>query len=109
LAKVIIDIINQDIKEINVGGPDLFTQNELAKLALKAHGKPIKIIHVPDWIRKLVLWTVRTFTNQKTYGPIEFFLTIMAMDMQAPQYGKYKLENYFSDQVNKNFAYTRYS
>jgi len=104
LAKVIIDIINQDIKEINVGGPDMLSQNDIAELALKAHGKPIKIIHLPDWIRKLVLWTVRTFTNQKTYGPIEFFLTIMAMDMQAPQYGKHKLENYFNEQVNKNFA-----
>lgn len=37
LAKVIVDTINQDIKEINAGGPDMFTQNELAALALKAH------------------------------------------------------------------------
>jgi len=48
LAKVVVDSINQDKQEINVGGPDMFSQNDIAELALKAHGKPIKIIHLPD-------------------------------------------------------------
>lgn len=99
LAKVVVDLIHQDIKEINVGGPDMLSQNEIAELALKAYGKPIKIIHLPDWIRRFILWLVRTFTNQKTYGPIEFFLTTMVMDMQAPQYGTEKLEDFFNKEV----------
>ena len=104
LAKVVVDTINQDAKEINIGGPDMLSQNDIAELALKAYSKPIKIIHLPDWIRKFTLWTVRTFTSSKTYGPIEFFMTTMVMDMQAPQCGKLKLEDFFNEQTNKNLA-----
>jgi len=99
LAKVVVDSIHQDKQEINVGGPDMFSQNEIAELALKAYGKPPKIVHLPDWIRRFVLWLFRTFTNQKTYGPIEFFMTTMVMDMQAPQYGDEKLEDFFNQEV----------
>lgn len=102
LAKAVVDEINQDEKELNIGGPDMLSQNEIAELALKAYTKPIKIVHLPDWMRKFVLWIVRTFTSSKTYGPIEFFMTTMVMDMQAPKYGKHKLENYFNEQVIGN-------
>ena len=102
LAKVVVDTINQDAKEINIGGPDMLSQNDIAELALKAYSKPIKIIHLPDWMRKFTLWTVRTFTSSKTYGPIEFFMTTMVMDMQAPQYGKLKLGDFFNEQINKS-------
>lgn len=99
LAKVVVDAISQDKKEINIGGPNMLSQNEIAELALKAYAKPIKIIHLPDWIRKFSLWAVRTFTSSKIYGPIEFFMTTMVMDMQAPQFGDYKLENFFNEEI----------
>ena len=95
LAKVVVDAISQSPKEINIGGPDLLTQNEISELALKAYAKPIRIIHLPNLMRKGLLWLVRTFTDSKTYGPIEFFLTTMAMDMNAPQYGEIRLETFF--------------
>ncbi len=97
LAKVVVDAMSRGPKEINIGGPDLLTQNEIAELALKAYAKPIRIIHLPNWMRKGLLWLIRTFTSSKTYGPIEFFLTTMAMDMSAPQYGEIKLETFFNE------------
>ena len=101
LAELVVDTINLDKKEINIGGPDMLSQNDIAELALKAYEKPINIIHLPDWIRKLVLWSVRTFTSSKTYGSIEFFMTTMVMDMQSPQFGKEKLEEFFKDEIRK--------
>ena len=101
LANEVVNAIRKDKKEINIGGPDLLSQNEIAELALKAYKKPTKIIYLPDWIRKLVLWSVRAFTNLKTYGPIEFFMTTMVMDMEAPQFGNYKLEDFFNDEATK--------
>ncbi len=101
LAEVVVDSINQNKQEINVGGPDMLSQNEIAELALKAYQKPIKIVHFSDWIRRFVIWFFRSFTNQKTYGPIEFFMTVMVMDMQAPKYGKEKLEDFFNQEVKK--------
>ncbi len=101
LAKMILETINDDKKEINIGGPDILSQNDIAALALKAYSKPVKIIHLPDWIRRFILWGIRTFTSSKTYGPIEFFMSTMAKDMQAPKYGKHQLEDFFHASVNK--------
>ncbi len=101
LAKTVVDSIDQNNKEINIGGPDLLSQNELAELALKAYDKPTKIVHLPDWIRRFALWCLRTFTSSKTYGPIEFFMTTMVIDMQAPLYGNLKLEDYFNETVKE--------
>ena len=101
LANEVVKAIGQDKKEINIGGPDLLSHNEIAELALKAYKKPIKVIHLPDWIRKLTLWSVRTFTSLKTYGPIEFFMTTMVMDMEAPQFGNHQLEVFFNDKATE--------
>lgn len=55
LAKVCIAAIHSDEKEINIGGPDLLSQNEIGKMALEAYCKPSKIVHLSDWLRRLVL------------------------------------------------------
>lgn len=87
-----LDSVNH---ELTIGGPDLFTQKELAELALEACGSEGRIIHLPDWIRKATISLLRMFTGSKTYGPIEFFLTAMAMDNIADPYGNYHLKDYF--------------
>lgn len=100
LAKVCVDAIVSSEAEIEIGGPETLSQNDIATIALKAAGKKVKILHLPDWIRKFTLWSVRTFTSSKTYGPLEFFLTLMATDMIAPQYGNHKLEDFYKECVN---------
>lgn len=101
LAKVCLDTMIAGCKEETVGGVDIFTQNELAELALKAWHKPIKISHLPDWTRRFTIWFLRTFTSSKTYGPIEFFLTAMAHDNIANQYGSNRLEDFFKLEVKR--------
>ncbi len=100
LAKVCIDNMENEILEESVGGIDMFTQNQLAELALNAWEKPIKISHLPDWTRRLTIWFLRTFTSSKTYGPIEFFLTAMADDNIANKYGSKRLKDLFELQIN---------
>lgn len=99
LARICVDMIKSEKTEVNIGGPDILTQNRIAKLAFNALSKKQKIIHLPDWIRKLTLFVTRTFCSSKTYGPIEFFLTTMAMDMIAPQYGKNTLESFYRSEA----------
>ncbi len=95
LAKVCVDSIEINEKIINVGGPEIFSHNEIGKLAFKALNKKERISHFPDWTRKFTLWLMRTFTSTKTYGPIEFFLTVMSEDMIAPRFGNKTLDDYF--------------
>ncbi len=101
LAKEVVNLISQDKKELDIGGPDLLSQNEIAELALKAYKKKIKIVHLPDWIRRFTLWTARTFTSSRTYGAIEFFMTTMVMDMIAPRFGNERLEDFFKQNARE--------
>ena len=42
-------------------------------------------------------YLIRTFTSQKIYGPAEFFLTVMAMDMVGTPCGKKRLKDFFEE------------
>lgn len=95
LAKVCIDAIDSVEKEISVGGPEVFTQVELAKLAFSAAGKPVKITFIPDWVRISLLKICKLLLNSKKYGPIEFFLNVLVMNMTAPKFGVQTLSRYF--------------
>ncbi len=100
LATVCVDAIISNDKIIEVGGPEILTHNEIAELAFKTLNKKPKIRYMDDWLRRLVIWMMRTFTSSKYYGPIEFFMTVLAMDMIAPTYGKHTLEEFFTNLIN---------
>lgn len=101
LAEVVVDAISSPKREITVGGPDILTQNEIAALALDSWYKDVKITHLPDWTRRLTISLLRTFTSTKTYGPIEFFMTAMAMNNVAPPYGTHRLYEFFQREAEK--------
>jgi len=96
LAVVCVDAIDRSDKEIKVGGPETLTHNEIAAKAFETLGVTSKITHIPNSVRVAVLKMVRLFSGSKVYGPIEFFMTVMAMDMVAPEYGRHTLGEYFN-------------
>lgn len=102
LARAIVDMLDENTNEITIGGPDVLSLNDISKLALSALNKPIKIVHMPDFLRRITIWGLRTFTSAKTYGPIEFFLTLMAEDNIAPPFGNRHLSDYYNQEA-KNF------
>lgn len=77
----------------------MLTQNELAELALNAWGRPRRIVHFPDVLRQWLLKGMRIFFPSQTYGPIEFFLTMMGQDNVAPRYGKHRLADFFEQEA----------
>jgi len=95
LAAVCVDAIDSSDKVIKVGGPDTLSYNQIAEMAFEVAGRKPKITRIPDWVRTSILKLVRTFTNSKFYGPIEFFLTVTAIDMIAPEYGTHRLRDHF--------------
>lgn len=48
LVEVCVHKISSYEKKVNIGGPDLLTQNEFPELALQAWNKKIEIIHLPN-------------------------------------------------------------
>jgi hypothetical protein len=53
-------------------------------------------------MRVSVLKLLKMFTGSKTYGPIEFFMTVMAIDMVAPEYGNYTLKEHFERLITRS-------
>ncbi len=97
LATVCVDAIDKPDNEIEIGGPETLTQNNIALIAFDILGNKPKITHIPDWVRVSILNLVRLFTGSRVYGPVEFFLTVMSMNMIAPEYGKHTLKEYFTN------------
>jgi len=72
------------------------TYNEIAEIAFEVTGRKPRITHISNWVRTTILKLLRIFTNSKFYGPIEFFLTVTAIDMIAPEYGTHRLSDHFA-------------
>ena len=95
LAEVCIDAIDGLDHEIRVGGPETLSYNQIADIAFEVAGTEPKVTRIPNWVRTTILKLIRIFTSSKFYGPIEFFLTVTAIDMIAPEYGTHRLRDHF--------------
>lgn len=98
LAQFCVEHLESSEGEFPVGGPDILSHQDLATLALQSLGKPLKITYLPDWTRKLTILLLRTFTSARFYGPYEFFLSAMAFDNIATQYGKKHLAEFYQSE-----------
>ncbi|MFW5725861.1 MAG: SDR family oxidoreductase, partial [Bacteroidota bacterium] len=59
LAEAIIGLFSNPAAELNIGGPEIFTQNEIAQLCFAAAGKTCKITYIPEWVRRQLLFLLR--------------------------------------------------
>jgi len=102
LATVCVDAIDKPVKEVEIGGPETLSHNDIAITAFDILGNEPKISHIPEWVRVTILKLVRLFSGSRVYGPVEFFMTAMSINMLAPEYGKHTLKEYFAYLNNPN-------
>jgi len=102
LAEVCVNALEKPDKEMNVGGPETFTFQDIAELAFKVLKKTTKISTLPLWMIRMILPIMRTFTSSKTYGPLEFMMSVMTMDVIGKLYGKEKLSDFFEENSSLN-------
>ncbi|MGX1926396.1 SDR family oxidoreductase [Vibrio sp. NH-7] len=95
LARFCVEAIERNDTELDVGGPDVLSVNDIARLAFKSQSKAEKITHLPDILRRVGLSLVRHLP-EKFGGPAEFFLTMLGRDSIAPTYGVHTLDDYFN-------------
>lgn len=100
LAEICVYAIDGIEKTIEVGGSEVLTHTEMVDLAFSTLNKKAKVSYMPEWIRKMILWFARSFSSSKKYGPMEFFFTVLSMDMIAPKYGTHTLRAYFEEHKN---------
>ncbi|MEO1222513.1 MAG: hypothetical protein AAFY42_14460, partial [Pseudomonadota bacterium] len=99
LAEVIASAIWDGRDYVPVGGPETLTQNELAEAAFKALGKPAKITHLPDILRRGALKLLPYVTPSTVHGPALFFLSALGMNMVGKTYGSKRVSEHFADLV----------
>ena len=99
LAGAVADVIEEGREWLDVGGPDIYSHLELAQLAFDACGKPRNISRLPDSIRRLLLWLLPRILPLSIYGPIQFFLSALSMDMIGEKRGEKRLKDYFDSKI----------
>ena len=102
LAEACVKWFGSNGGEFDIGGPEILTQNEIALQAFEALKKEPKITCIPLWVKNLIVKFARILTPAKTYGPLEFFMTVLAMDMVAPTYGQHTIKEYFKEMSEAN-------
>lgn len=98
LAHAAAQAIEDKVDWLNVGGPEIFTHNALAALAIKTVNGPERVVHLPDILRRIALAVLPAVTPRRIHGPAQFFLTAMAMDMVGDPHGTRRLSDAFRAQ-----------
>lgn len=94
LATVCVDAVENGKREIDAGGPEIFSYDATNIMAFKALGKPPRITHVPLWIGDAVLFVTGLF-NKPLASVLGFALSVSRIDNVAPVYGTRKLAEFF--------------
>ena len=94
LAVSCVDVLEGEKQEIDVGGPQILTWREIATLALRASGGPLRISSIPLWVMRSMVSLTKVF-NKHQGELLAFFVTMMSSKMVAPATGTYTLETHF--------------
>jgi uncharacterized protein YbjT (DUF2867 family) len=78
-----------------IGGPDVMTQDEIARAAFAALGTAPRVTHLPDILRRAALAALPILPRRLS-GSARFFLTALGMDMVAPRFGTRRLTDHFA-------------
>lgn len=101
LATAIFEAIEEGSGWAEIGGPETFTQKDLATLCFEILDKTPSIISLPDRLRRLALRLLPWIAPRRIAGPAQFFLTAGGMNMTAPPSGTRKLADHFKSLVDQ--------
>lgn len=99
LATATAEAVEAELEWLDIGGPDVFTQRELAELAFASIGKTPRITFLPDIIRRIALHVLPFLTPRRISGPARFFLSALALDMVGACHGTRSLKGHFKNDL----------
>ena len=94
LAEACVAAITGDEREIEIGGPAIYTRQEIAELVFEALGLPVRTMRVPAGVLRAAGWAMRPF-NPRLAGLLEFGAVVSQVDAVAPRRGTRDLLWYF--------------
>ena len=87
VAVAAADAVTEAAEEVDVGGPDVLTHEDIARAAFAALGRPSRITRLPSWTLTGALAVLRRLTPLRVHGRLEFPLTVLTQDVLAPATG----------------------
>jgi uncharacterized protein YbjT (DUF2867 family) len=90
--------LKQGNLEMNIGGPETFTRQEIAELAFTSLEKKPRVMNVPAFIPTVMKPLVSPF-NRRIGDLVEFLAYVATHECVAPVYGEKRLEDYFRANV----------
>ncbi|MGH3493875.1 MAG: hypothetical protein ACRDQ1_11655, partial [Sciscionella sp.] len=95
------------VAEVQVGGPDVLTYEDIARAAFGAHETAPRIRHLPRGLALAAVWVLSRCTPERVYGPLQFLIAVMTHDMTAPPRGSDHLADHFADRAAGSLAAAR--
>ena len=99
-----MDVHIDCLVRIDIGGPETFTQNEIANVAFAALDRPAKITHVPTTPVKALIGLAKFFGLGQSLGALDFFVNVSQIDMAAPPHGNHTLADFFQSLADADAA-----
>lgn len=94
VAAACLDAISTADRELPVGGPEVFTRDEVVELALRVARKKPKVRHVPAGLMRVMVAPLKKF-NPRLHALMDFGIAVSLTESVAASYGKRRLEPYF--------------
>jgi nucleoside-diphosphate-sugar epimerase len=94
VAKALVDALEGREQEVDVGGPEVLSWEEIAEMAAVAAGD-VEVRFSYLW-RAQLRAAMRRFTGRHGYDSALYRIAESAVDMVAPVVGERRLEDYFA-------------
>ena len=98
LAAVCLDAFEGADELLEVGGPEVLTQRQIAELAFSTLGKRPKLTKMPLWLVGGSMWVVKIFSRRR-WNVTAFVFGACRNDMVGPQVGEHRLGPWFTERV----------
>lgn len=95
VATAAVDALDAAANEVELGGPEILTHEEIANEAFRALGTSPHIRHIPTWVITAGLTLLRWVTPLRVHGVIEFPLTVLTHDVLSPAVGQHRLADHY--------------
>lgn len=95
VAAAAADALSANASEVELGGPDVLTHEQIAQAAFHALGTTPRITRIPAWLLKSGLVLMRRLTPLRVYGIVEFPLTVLTHDVLSPTTGQRHLADHY--------------
>lgn len=102
LAQVCIKAMIAKEKEILAGGPQNFSQRQIAQLAFETLGKQARIQEIPAGLMPLLAGLTQLFSPQRAQQ-LRFMAETAESAKAAPTQGEHKLGDYFKEYIASPF------